>query len=76
MHAGDRQAARAAEANGATLTDLEFPEILQEAYRAQFIIQDFEAFRSLAFEYDNHRDQTSPALHVAANSLIGPRRSP
>jgi Asp-tRNA(Asn)/Glu-tRNA(Gln) amidotransferase A subunit family amidase len=57
MHAAIDTAARAAEANGATVTDLEMPEILQEAYRAQFIIQDFEAFRSLAYEYDNHRDQ-------------------
>ena len=57
MHAAIDTAARAAEANGATVTDLEMSEILQEAYRAQFIIQDFEAFRSLAYEYDNHRDQ-------------------
>jgi Asp-tRNA(Asn)/Glu-tRNA(Gln) amidotransferase A subunit family amidase len=62
MHAAIDTAARAAEANGATLMDLELPEILQEAYRAQFVIQDFEAFRSLAFEYDNHRDQIGPPL--------------
>ena len=62
MHAAIDTAARAAEANGATVTDLEMPEILQEAYRAQFIIQDFEAFRSLAYEYDNHRDQIGPPL--------------
>src|ERR1700722_9090433 len=62
MHAAIDTAARAAEANGATVTDLEFPEILQEAYRAQFIIQDFEAFRSLAYEYDNHRDRIGPPL--------------
>ena len=55
-------AARAAEANGATVTDLELPEILQEAFRAQFVIQDFEAFRSLAFEYDNHREKIGPPL--------------
>jgi Asp-tRNA(Asn)/Glu-tRNA(Gln) amidotransferase A subunit family amidase len=62
MHAAIDTAARAAEANGATVTDLEMPEILQEAYRAQFIIQDFEAFRSLAYEYDNHRDRIGPPL--------------
>ncbi len=62
MHAAIDTAARAAEANGATVTDLEMSEILQEAYRAQFIIQDFEAFRSLAYEYDNHRDQIGPPL--------------
>jgi len=62
MHAAIDTAARAAEANGATVTDLEMSEILQEAYRAQFIIQDFEAFRSLAYEYDNHRDRIGPPL--------------
>jgi Asp-tRNA(Asn)/Glu-tRNA(Gln) amidotransferase A subunit family amidase len=62
MHTAIDTAARAAEANGATVTDLEMPEILQEAYRAQFVIQDFEAFRSLAFEYDSHRDQIGPPL--------------
>src|SRR6202035_5426787 len=44
MHAAIDTAARAAEAGGATVTDLELPEILQDAYRAQFVIQDFEAF--------------------------------
>src|ERR1700691_61127 len=62
MHTAIDTAARAAEANGATVTDLEMPEILQEAYRAQLVIQDFEAFRSLAFEYDSHRDQIGQPL--------------
>jgi Asp-tRNA(Asn)/Glu-tRNA(Gln) amidotransferase A subunit family amidase len=62
MHTAIDTAARAAEANGATVADQEMPEILQEAYRAQFVIQDFEAFRSLAFEYDNHRDQIGQLL--------------
>src|ERR1700691_806005 len=62
MHAAIDTAARAAEANGATVMDLELPKILQEAYRAQFVIQDFEALRSLAFEYDNHSDQIGPPL--------------
>jgi Asp-tRNA(Asn)/Glu-tRNA(Gln) amidotransferase A subunit family amidase len=56
------QTVRAAEANGATVTELELPEIMQQAFRAQFVIQDFEAFRSLAFEYDNHRDQIGAPL--------------
>ena len=56
MHAAIDATARAAEANGATVTELELPEIMQQAFRAQFVIQDFEAFRSLAFEYDNHRE--------------------
>lgn len=62
MHAAIDTSARAAEANGAKLTELQLPEIMQEAYRAQFIIQDFEAFRSFAFDYDHHRDQIGQLL--------------
>src|SRR6202044_183198 len=47
MHAAIDAAARGAETNGATVIDLDLPEIMQQAYRAQFVIQDFEAFRSL-----------------------------
>lgn len=62
MHAAIDTAARVAAANGATVTELQLPEIMQEAYGAQFIIQDFEAFRSFAFDYDNHRDQIGGLL--------------
>jgi len=62
MQAAIDTAARAAEANGAKVTELPLPEIMQEAYRGQFIIQDFEAFRSFAFDYDNHRDQIGSLL--------------
>jgi Asp-tRNA(Asn)/Glu-tRNA(Gln) amidotransferase A subunit family amidase len=62
MHAAIETAARAAAANGATVTELQLPEIMQEAYSAQFVIQDFEAFRSFAFDYDNHRDQIGRLL--------------
>jgi Asp-tRNA(Asn)/Glu-tRNA(Gln) amidotransferase A subunit family amidase len=62
MQSAVETAASAAQAAGATLTELTLSPILAEAYRAQFIIQDYEAFRSLAFEYDNHRDQITDAL--------------
>jgi Asp-tRNA(Asn)/Glu-tRNA(Gln) amidotransferase A subunit family amidase len=62
MQAAVETAVRAAEANGATVTELKLPEIMQEAYRAQFIIQDFEAYRSFAYDYDNHRDQIGQLL--------------
>jgi len=62
MHAAIDTAARAAQAAGAKVTDLPLPEIMQEAYRAQFIIQDFEAFRSFAFDYDGHPDQIGRLL--------------
>jgi Asp-tRNA(Asn)/Glu-tRNA(Gln) amidotransferase A subunit family amidase len=62
MHAAIDTAVHAAAANGATVTELQLPDIMQEAYSAQFIIQDFEAFRSFAFDYDNHRDQIGRLL--------------
>jgi Asp-tRNA(Asn)/Glu-tRNA(Gln) amidotransferase A subunit family amidase len=49
-------AARAAEVRGAQVREQSVPPILIEAYQAQFVIQDYEAFRSFAFEYDRHRD--------------------
>jgi Asp-tRNA(Asn)/Glu-tRNA(Gln) amidotransferase A subunit family amidase len=58
------RAARAAERAGARVKDLDLPPILQEATRAQRIIQDYEAFRALAFEYDRHRDRLGPTLRA------------
>jgi Asp-tRNA(Asn)/Glu-tRNA(Gln) amidotransferase A subunit family amidase len=55
-------AGRIAEAAGAKLTELTLPPILEEAYAAQFRIQDYEVFRSLAFEYYRHRDQIGKDL--------------
>jgi Asp-tRNA(Asn)/Glu-tRNA(Gln) amidotransferase A subunit family amidase len=55
-------AARIAEAAGATVTDLRLPPIMEEAYTAQFTIQDYENIRSLAFEYERHREQIDKRL--------------
>jgi Asp-tRNA(Asn)/Glu-tRNA(Gln) amidotransferase A subunit family amidase len=49
-------AARIAQAAGAKVTDVTLPKELEDAYCAQFTIQDYETFRALAFEYDRHRD--------------------
>jgi Asp-tRNA(Asn)/Glu-tRNA(Gln) amidotransferase A subunit family amidase len=56
------RAARAAENAGAKIKELDLPPIFDDAMRAQRIIQDYEAFRALAFEYDDHRDRLGPAL--------------
>jgi len=48
--------ARIAQAAGASVTDVTLPKILEDGHAAQFIIQDYETFRALAFEYDRHRD--------------------
>jgi Asp-tRNA(Asn)/Glu-tRNA(Gln) amidotransferase A subunit family amidase len=55
-------AARAAAAAGAKVTELTLPPILEQAYAAQHTIQDYESFRSLAFEYDRHREQIDDRL--------------
>jgi Asp-tRNA(Asn)/Glu-tRNA(Gln) amidotransferase A subunit family amidase len=56
------RAARAAEKAGAKIKELELPPIFGEAMRAHRIIQGYEAFRALAFEYDRHRDRLGPIL--------------
>jgi Asp-tRNA(Asn)/Glu-tRNA(Gln) amidotransferase A subunit family amidase len=62
MQSAVEAAARRAEAAGARVTELALPPILEEAYRAQFIIQDYETLRAVAFEYDRHRDQIDKLL--------------
>jgi Asp-tRNA(Asn)/Glu-tRNA(Gln) amidotransferase A subunit family amidase len=62
MQAALERAAHAAEAAGARVTELALPEIVEEAMRCHGIVQDHEAFRALAYEYDNHRDRLSPLL--------------
>jgi Asp-tRNA(Asn)/Glu-tRNA(Gln) amidotransferase A subunit family amidase len=49
-------AARIAAASGATVTELALPPLMEEAFAAQIVIQDYETFRAFAFEYDRHRD--------------------
>jgi Asp-tRNA(Asn)/Glu-tRNA(Gln) amidotransferase A subunit family amidase len=57
-------ALRAAEAAGARIVALDLPQILVDAYAAHSTISDYEAFRSLAFEYDCHRDQLGPMMRA------------
>jgi Asp-tRNA(Asn)/Glu-tRNA(Gln) amidotransferase A subunit family amidase len=57
-------AARAAEQAGSRVKELELPPILEAAERAHRIIQDYEAFRALAFEYERHRDRLGPVLRA------------
>jgi Asp-tRNA(Asn)/Glu-tRNA(Gln) amidotransferase A subunit family amidase len=61
-------AARSAQATGAKVTDVTLPPILEEAYAAQFIIQDYETFRARTFEYDRHRDQLGKELRESLDA--------
>jgi Asp-tRNA(Asn)/Glu-tRNA(Gln) amidotransferase A subunit family amidase len=57
-------AGRIAAAAGASVTELTLPPLLEDAYRAQFVIQDYETVRALAFEYERHRDAIDKRLRV------------
>jgi Asp-tRNA(Asn)/Glu-tRNA(Gln) amidotransferase A subunit family amidase len=62
MQAGLEHAARAAEAAGARVRELALPPIFEAAMRAHVIIQDHEAYRALAYEFDQHRERLGPIL--------------
>jgi Asp-tRNA(Asn)/Glu-tRNA(Gln) amidotransferase A subunit family amidase len=76
-------AARIAAAAGAAVTDLHLPPILEEAFAAQFVIQDYENIRALAFEYERHRewidtllrDQLDRAVAITADDYDTARRT-
>jgi Asp-tRNA(Asn)/Glu-tRNA(Gln) amidotransferase A subunit family amidase len=62
MQAAVERAARIAEAAGARVTELVLPTIFEDAIRCHGIVQDHEAYRALAYEYDRHRDALGPIL--------------
>jgi Asp-tRNA(Asn)/Glu-tRNA(Gln) amidotransferase A subunit family amidase len=62
MHAALEAAARAASAAGARVEDMSLPPALEDAWEAHPTIQNYEAYRALAFEYDHHRDRIAPIL--------------
>ena len=64
MQATVESAARAAERAGALITETTLPPLLQESYRIHRTIQDYEAFRALAYEYDHHRDGVAGLLRA------------
>jgi Asp-tRNA(Asn)/Glu-tRNA(Gln) amidotransferase A subunit family amidase len=62
MQGAVENAAKAAAAAGARVSEPAWPPLLRDAFEAHPTIQDYEAFRTLAFEYDRHRDALSPIL--------------
>ncbi len=50
---------------GAHVTDVELPPDFDRLYDTQRLIADFEAARSLAWEYDNHRDLLSEHMQTS-----------
>jgi Asp-tRNA(Asn)/Glu-tRNA(Gln) amidotransferase A subunit family amidase len=82
MQTAVETAARIAQAAGATVTELTLPPIFEEAYVAQFTIQDYENLRALAFEYDRYRElidvklrqQLDAATAISADAYDAARR--
>jgi Asp-tRNA(Asn)/Glu-tRNA(Gln) amidotransferase A subunit family amidase len=62
MQAALERAARAAEAAGAKVEEIKLPPILEAATDAHVTIQDHEAYRALADEFDRHHDRLGPTL--------------
>src|SRR4029077_8953393 len=63
-------AARIAAAAGAKVADLELSPIVEDAYEAQFTVQDYESIRALAFEYERHRDRIDPLLRTQLDRAV------
>jgi Asp-tRNA(Asn)/Glu-tRNA(Gln) amidotransferase A subunit family amidase len=55
---------RAASAAGATVTEFDRLSFVEEAEAAHGVINRYEAYRALAFEYDNHRDALGPMVRT------------
>jgi Asp-tRNA(Asn)/Glu-tRNA(Gln) amidotransferase A subunit family amidase len=76
-------AARIAQAAGATVRDMTLPKDLEDGHAAQFVIQDYETFRALAFEYDRHpgligqqlRQQLDRGAAIDADTYDAARRT-
>jgi Asp-tRNA(Asn)/Glu-tRNA(Gln) amidotransferase A subunit family amidase len=61
-------AARAAAAGMARVRDLKLPPVVVAAFKVHGTIQSYEAARSLAFEYERHRDRLSKNLREMIES--------
>jgi Asp-tRNA(Asn)/Glu-tRNA(Gln) amidotransferase A subunit family amidase len=62
MQAACEHAAQAAQSAGARVSAIELPPLLEAAMRAHVIIQDYEAYRALAYEIDHHFKRLGPIL--------------
>jgi Asp-tRNA(Asn)/Glu-tRNA(Gln) amidotransferase A subunit family amidase len=70
MQEAMESAARIAAAAGAKVAELQLAPIVEDAYEAQFAIQDYENIRALAFEYERHRDRLDPLLRTQLDRAV------
>lgn len=68
---GLQAAIKAAERAGASVTTIDLPASVQEAWRIHPIIQDFEAHRALAWEFDERHDEIAPLLRASLDATVG-----
>lgn len=68
---GLQAAIKAAEKAGASVLTIDLPEAVQEAWRIHPIIQDFEAHRALAWEFDARHDEIAPMLRASLDETVG-----
>ena len=62
MQCAVEHAARAAETAGAKVKEMALPPTIEEATRVHVTVQDHEAYRALADEFDRHRGRLGPVL--------------
>ncbi|QAU46640.1 amidase [Bradyrhizobium guangzhouense] len=67
---GLRTAIKAAEKAGASVQIIDLPVAVKEAWRIHPIIQDFEAHRALAWEFDQHHDEIAPLLRASLDETV------
>ncbi|MFY9839577.1 MAG: amidase [Xanthobacteraceae bacterium] len=70
MQKAAETAARIATAAGATVVEIHQLPILEEAFAAQFVIQDYENIRALAFEYERHRERIDALLREQLDRAV------
>jgi len=64
-------AIKAAEKAGASVQTIDLPAAVKEAWRIHPIIQDFEAHRALAWEFDARHDEIAPMLRASLDDTVG-----
>jgi Asp-tRNA(Asn)/Glu-tRNA(Gln) amidotransferase A subunit family amidase len=62
MQGAVERAAQRAEAAGARIKEIDLPDVFEQVTRAHATIQNHEAYRALAYEFDRHRDRLGPIL--------------
>ncbi|KYG99186.1 amidase [Bradyrhizobium sp. DOA1] len=68
---GLEAAIQAATRAGANVRTIDLPASLQDAWRIQPIIQDFEAHRALAWEFSERHDEIAPMLRASLDATAG-----